>query len=222
MALGLPQSSGGSGDRSAVLKYDARAGRLFRVDRAQDSAGNWVNTPVEITRTFQAVIDIEQIETGWLHFPKAAAPDMRLVPIGQPLPDKPSNDHRAGFRVMMKLGKDCGGDVREMASNAGVSIAGMDVLHDAYTKGVAANPGKLPVVVLKDTVAVKSQGQETTSTNYQPVWDIVKWIDRPAELPLRGAPPVAANEGKAQPVAQARTTSQTVEEAAPADDADQF
>lgn len=222
MALGLPQSTGGGGDRNNILKYDARAGRLFRVDRSQDAAGNWINNPVEITRAFQAIMDLEQIETGWLHFPKAAAPDIRTVLIGEPLPDRPSKDHKSGFRVMMKLGKDCGGDVREMAANAGVSIAGMDALHDAYTKGAKDNPGKLPVVVLKDTVSRVSSGNGQSSTNYEPVWDIVKWIDRPADLPKRGAapPPVAANEGQQQPVTQARTTSQ--EQPAPAASEDQF
>lgn len=223
MGLGLPQSGGG-GDRTPIIKYDGRAGRIFRVDREQRN-GQWETNTVEITNGFQAVMDLEQIEIGWLSFPAGGAPDIKTVPLGQPFPDRPSDKHKAGFRVLMKLGKDCGGDVREMASNANVSIAGMDALHDAYSEAVGANQGKLPIVTLEKTTARVSSGQGQTSINYEPVWKILKWIDRPAELPLKGQggsqaspAPAPANEGQAQPVTQARTTSQE----APAPDDDQF
>lgn len=180
MALGLPSSGGG--DRVPIIKYDARAGRLFRVDRSQNAAGQYDSETVEITPTFQAVFDLAAIELGWLSFPQNAAPDIVVAPYGQPLPARPSLNHRTGFRVHMLLGKSCGGDVREMASNAQASIAGMDALHDAYLGGVKANPGKLPVVKLGRTKAIVSQGKAASSTNYEPGWEIVAWVDRPEKL----------------------------------------
>lgn len=188
MALGL--SSGGGGnyeDRVALIKYDARAGRIFRIDRSQDSGGTWQTDQVEITNGFQAVMDLENIQVGWLHFPAGGAPNIQVVKFGEAMPAKPSNDHKQGFRVLMKLGKSSGGDLREMASNAGVSIAGIDALHTAYTEQSAANPGKLPVVQLKSTTPITKSGKDKdgkpqSSTNYQPVWEIVAWIERPAEL----------------------------------------
>ena len=140
MALGLPASGGG--DRVPILKYDARAGRLFRVDRSQNAAGQYDSETVEITPNFQAVFDMANIELGWLSFPQNAAPDIVVAPYGQPLPSRPSLNHRTGFRVHLLLGKSCGGDVREMASNAQASIAGMDVLHDAYLNGGQGQSGK--------------------------------------------------------------------------------
>lgn len=180
MALGLPQSGGG--DRVPIIKYDARAGRLFRVDRSQNAAGQYDSETVEITPNFQAVFDMAGIELGWLSFPRNAAPDIVVATYGNPLPPRPSLQHRTGFRVHMLLGKSCGGDVREMASNAQASIAGMDVLHDAYLSGVKANPGKLPVVKLGRTKAIVSQGKDASSTNYEPGWEIVAWVDRPDKL----------------------------------------
>jgi hypothetical protein len=214
MGLGLP-TSGASGDRTPIIKYDARAGRIFRIDRS-NASGNWESDQVEITNGFQAIFDLENIETGWLSFPAGQAPDIRTVKIGQPLPDRPSDKHKAGFRVLMKLGKSSGGDVREMAANAGVSIQGMDALYDAYVAGLQDNPGKLPVVILEKTIAVVSTGQGQSSTNYRPVWAISKWVDRPAEL-VGGQP---ANEPKAEPVQQMKTTSQTAP--APAADDEEF
>ena len=53
MALGFNLGSGGGGgDFLPIIKYDARAGRLFRVDREDG-----VSTSVDITRNFKAVFD---------------------------------------------------------------------------------------------------------------------------------------------------------------------
>ena len=183
MALNLPTPD--NSHRLPIIKYDSRAGRIFRVDRT-DVSGRWESPATEITPVFQAVFDLENIETGWLHFPTGGAPDIRTAKVGTALPDRPSDKHRSGFRILVLLGKTSGGDVREMAANAQVSIKGMDLLHDAYVAGLASNPGKLPVVQLAGTVPVttqgKASGQPVSSTNYQPVWQIVKWIDRPPEL----------------------------------------
>jgi len=205
MGLGLP-SFGGGGDRTPILKYDARAGRLFRVDRTQDAGGNWISNPVEVTQGFQAIFDLENIETGWLSFPQSGAPDIRTVKIGTPIPDRPSDQHKPGFRVRLKLGKTIGGDLRELATNAGVSIKGMDALYDAYLKDAGANSGKLPVVALEKTIAVTSGQGQKTSTNYQPIWKIVAWVDRPPEL--SGAATAAAAP------AQAAQTSEPAKELA--------
>lgn len=207
MGLGLPQSSGGGGDRTPIIKYDARAGRIFRLDREQDASGTWQSNQVEITQGFQAIFDLQNIETGWLNFPAGGTPDIRTVKIGNPLPERPSPQHKTGYRVLMKLGKTIGGDVREMASNAGVSIAGMDALYDAFLAQQGANAGKLPIVTLKTTTAVTksgkdAQGKPQSSTNYQPVWEITGWADRPEELNGEAAPVAASPAAQAAPVQQ--------------------
>jgi hypothetical protein len=184
MALNLPASSDNS-HRVPIIKYDSRAGRIFRVDRSEQADG-WESKPVEITQVFQAIFDLDNIETGWLHFPTGAAPSIRTVPAGQPLPDRPDSKHRGGFRLMLLLGRQSGGDVREMASTAQVSKNGMDKLDDDFKAGRVANPGLLPVVRLAGTTAIttqgKANGQPVSSTNYQPIWQIVKWVPRPPEL----------------------------------------
>ena len=202
MALNLPSSAYNS-HRLPIIKYDSRAGRAFRVDRS-DETGRWENNPTEITQTFQAIVDLDNIEVGWLHFPTGGAPDIRTVHVDEPLPDRPSDKHRSGFRVLMLLGKSSGGDVREMAANAQVSIKAMDLLHDAFVAGRPANPGLLPVVRLAGTIPVTTQGkpngQAVSSTNYQPVWQIVKWVPRPPELQ-----PEALTAAANQPQQQAQT-----------------
>lgn len=229
MALGIQVGGGGDGgDRVPVVKYNAKAGRFYRIDRTQDAAGDWQTQEHEIREAdFQAVMDLENIEVGWMMFATGAAPDFRMGPLGAPLPARPSDRHKQGFRMLMKLGKSIGGDAREIASTAGALINAVDALHNEYVKGKDANPGKLPIVAVAKIDKITSQGkneagQKITIENYAPVFAIKGWVDRPAELPADGkvAPPipVAANEGSQQPVVQAVTTAQVQPEAVAAAD----
>jgi len=191
MALGISfGGGGGGGDIIPIVKYDARAGRMFRRDRADG-----VNNDVDITRSFKAVLDFENLEVGWVNFPMGAAPDFVLARYGDPIPPRPSDAHKTGARILIKLSSDCGGDVRELSSSAGVFLGGLDRLHDAYLAGSQANPGKLPVVVLKDTTPITSGGAQK-STNYEPIFEIVSWVARPADLQAkpraRASTPAAA------------------------------
>ena len=231
MALGLPTASGNAGDRTAVLKYDARAGKLLRVDRS-DASGRWESEDVEITPVFAAVMDLENIEVGWAYFPSGGAPDIRTVKVGTPLPQKPSELHKNCFRIYMRLSDKCGGDVREMCSNAMASREAMDILHDEYLAGVAEHPGQLPVVKMSGTISIKStgknaEGKPVSSTNYKPVWKIDRWVDRPAELNGEHAPqaPAAAPPVQQAPARPPATGSAKVAAPAPVyedDDEDAF
>ena len=117
MALGFTYSTGG-GDFTAIMKYDARAGRMFREDRKQDSGGTWIKDSVDVTNNFKAVFDFENIEVGWINFPQGGAPDFCMAALGDPYPQRPSNTHMQGVRFMLKLAKDAAGDgaaIRELA-----------------------------------------------------------------------------------------------------------
>lgn len=216
MALGM-STEGGGGDFADILKYDARAGRMFRVDRTQGASG-WETNNVEITNGFAAVFDFENIQVGWALFAAGIAPQFSMVPLGQPFPAKPSDQHKQGFKMMVKLGAKCGDDVREFSSCAAAVRKSVDALHDAYLAGVGANPGKLPVVAMTGSTPIVSTGKGQSSTNYAPTFEIVKWVPRPPEL-VGGKP---ANEPTAQPVQQLKTTTQAAPQAAPAVDDDDF
>jgi hypothetical protein len=205
MGLGLNYNSGsGGGDIVPFVKYDARAGRFFRNDRAQDTSGNYTNTPVDITSTFKAVLDLENIEVGYLKFAAGSAPEYQLVRLGEPMPAKPADAKwKQGARVMMKLHASCGGDIRETSSNAAAFLKGIDELHTAYEAQKASQPGKLPIVMLKTTIPVTSGSGDKKSTNYQPVFEIVGWASRPVDLVF------AAKQNTAQPTQAAPAQAAT-------------
>lgn len=196
MALVAVAQNAGGGDRLPVLKYDARAGRFFLMDRVEN-AGVWETVQSELpiaTATF--VVDFGSVEVGYLLFPKGAAPMMVTVPYGQALPPQPAavgttvddrtgkerpNNFKMGFRLKVAgkaLVGTVNGSVRELAANAGVTIEGINDLHTLFELAPEAAAGKLPVVKVAQVVPTKS-GQ---STNYKPVFEIITWADRPTDM----------------------------------------
>lgn len=224
MAFGFNYESSGN-DIVPVLKFDARAGRFFRVDRSDGQ-----NNPVDITQSFKAVMDFENIEVGYINFPAGAAPEFRMVPIGSQMPENPGGKFRQGIRMMLKLGKDCGGDIREIATTAKAVLGAFDSCHNEYLAGAKANPGKLPVVELETTVPIVTQGRDekgnpVKTTNYAPVFKIASWVNRPDDLVFvpkgGGSSPAASTAAPAQPAATPPATGSTPV-SAPASDDDDF
>lgn len=201
MALGFSFGGGdGGNDIIPIVKFDCRAGRMFRRDRVN---GEYVQ--VDVTKGFKAVVDFENVETGWINFDTGTAPDFHVARYGTTVPPQPSEKHRPGVRLLVKLGKDSGGDVRELASTAKAFLRGIDELHSAYVAGKDANAGKLPVAELSDTIAITTGEGARKSTNYAPVFKIVGWVARPADLiwKAKSASAPAAAPAAAAPVAAA-------------------
>jgi hypothetical protein len=186
------------------MQFDARAGRLFLSDR-KDTGSGFETVKVDITnKQVPFAIDFLSCEVGWAKFTAGAAPVWHLVPLGQPLPPRPADkyiDKASGrekpafsqcFRTKVG-GKDIGG-IRELAGSARVFLAGIDELHTKYEAAPEAQSGKIPVVKLVDSKPVTSGNGAQSSTNYQPVFEIVAWVDRPEKL---GAATVAVPKGAA-------------------------
>jgi hypothetical protein len=177
--FGFSTEPSAGGDFMPILKYDARAGRLFRVDR-NDTGSGFVSDPVDITSSFKAIVDFENIEVGWIDFPPGSAPSFALVPMGAALPERPSPRHKNGVRFILKLSKDCGGakPIREIAGTSKAFLSGVEAAYTDYQKDKAANAGKLPILTLEKTTPIKSGSGEKQSTNYQPTFRISGWAPR--------------------------------------------
>jgi hypothetical protein len=177
--FGFSTEVSADGDFTPILKYDARSGRSFRVDRV-DTGNGFANEPVDITASFKALFDFENVEVGWIDFNPNSPPDFHLVPMGSALPERPSQRHKNGVRFMIKLAKECAGTkpVRQVAGTAKAFLSGIEAVFKDYEAGKAANPGKLPVIILEKTTPVKSGSGEKTSTNYRPHFKIVGWAPR--------------------------------------------
>jgi hypothetical protein len=109
MGLGLQTESGG-GDYANIIKFDARAGRMFRIDRSQDGGGKWQTNNVEVTNGFQAVVDMENIQRGLGAVRGRRGAVVRRWSSSWPAPSRPSratSTSRASS-VMVKLGQGVG------------------------------------------------------------------------------------------------------------------
>jgi len=202
MPLGLKIYHSG-GTFSPRIEYNAKSGRLTRVDRTADGAEN-----IRIDITMQQPVfawDIGSIEIGWANFQSGASPSLLMVPYGQPMPPKPDRGHKAGFRSKVWDGHQA--TAREFSAIAGVTVNAIEALWDQLTTTPEAAAGKVPVIRLFTVIAITGQ----RGTNYAPDFRLVQWIDRdervfgPRTVAAPGQPPialapVAANANQPAPV----------------------
>ena len=190
MALGFTEtSSSGGGDFLPIMKFSAKDGSFVRQDRHQGADGHWEKSETEMDLPFKVVMDMDAIEVGFIAF-TTTGPDFRLVKVGEPMPIKPSDEHKEGFRIRM-YNKEIG--LREMSSSSKIVRNQMNDLHDAYLAGKADNPGKVPVVEItgSDRIQIETKAQGT-QTFRSPKWSIAGWVDRPAGLDKAEAAPEPA------------------------------
>ena len=198
MALGFTETtSSGGGDFLPIIKFSAKDGSFVRQDRHQGADGHWEKSETEMDLPFKVVMDMDAIEVGFIAF-TTTGPDFRFVKVGEPMPVKPSDEHKEGFRIRM-YNKEIG--LREMSSSSKIVRNQMNDLHDAYLAGKADNPGKVPVIEItgSDRIQIETKAQGT-QTFRSPKWSIAGWVDRPAGLdkaepapePAAVAAPIAA------------------------------
>lgn len=192
------ESTGNGGSFLPIVKFDARSGRVKRLDKPIGGAAE----EIDITKNFKAVFDLDHVEVGWAKFVAGQAPSWVMAPMRDDVapPPKPDDDHKKAFRVNLKLAKECGGDVRELGGSSKALIAGFKALHDAYEADRASNVGKLPVVVMDEARPIVTETRLGKNTNYAPVFRITAWVNRPDGLAARPNPaPAPAPRPSAPP-----------------------
>jgi len=195
VALGLTSGSD-SGNFLDRVQYDARAGRMFRIDRSLQN-GEWVSDKVDITSEQpQFAVDFGSIEVGPMAF-AVTGPSFHMVPFGHAIPEKPTKDHKLGMRVKL-AGKALNG-LREFSSSSKCVLSSIDDLHSQFEGAPEAAQGKIPLVKLAGTKAITTKGQMGTSTNYAPSFEIVGWVDRLADMGERTVPAPSASSAPSTP-----------------------
>ena len=174
MALGKRKGS----DFMPVFKYDAKAGSFYKQGRVltQDGWGNEQTDVGNDLRAGRVIFDFDTTKVGWFNFPKGAAPDTKLFPVGQDIGDAPSKDHKQGFRITVKLDGD---EPREFMSTAAATWYALDTLHTAYDNQRKDHPGQVARVKLTDVIETRAG----SGTNFTPVFELAGWVARPPDLP---------------------------------------
>lgn len=184
---------GNGGDRTPILKFSAKDGSFIAADRIQVD-GRWETQERELDLPLTVVMDMAELEMGWIAF--KPAPDFVMVKAGEPQPTKPSDEHKWGFRIRL-ANKDIG--LRELSSSSKNVYQRMIPVFQAYEAGKAQNAGKVPIVQITGTDRVVQQLNDGSSQTWRvPQWELSGWADRPASLDGQepaaavSAPPVAA------------------------------
>jgi hypothetical protein len=224
--FGFPiTASGEGGDFTPVLKYDARAGRFFRVERVNTGNG-FENEDVDITQGVKFLADFENVEVGYARFVAGQAPDFHLVPMGSQLPAKPSEQHSSVVRFMLKLAKECGGErpIREISGASKAFRGAIEAVYRQYLEQKDKNPGKLPVITCEKITPVKTGTGVQSSTNYHPTFKISGWSERKdlvfvpkAVTPSVASQVLAATVGTAPATGSTRAAAPAAEAAETAD-----
>jgi hypothetical protein len=184
MTLGINTQIADGSSFLPQIRYNVDAGRLFQIDRTQDAAGNWQTLPIELGAGFAAVFDFGSIETGWMLFAAGMAPSWQMVPFGQPLGERPTPEHKHGFRMHVwnpKIG------LRELASASKTLVDAVDEIHTLFERAPEAQQGLLPVVKYTGATYIPPRGA-ASKPRFRPQFEIVKWIPRGQEFGERTVP----------------------------------
>jgi hypothetical protein len=184
----MPLNIGATGSIKAYVKFNAKADKWF----AKGETGD-----IEIGRpTF--IADLENIVTGWLRFLEGQAPERVMDTSLDRAAPSPGNGFKRGFVLAVYSQKFFGG----FAELSSASIHMGNAIREVYSVFEAergSHPGQLPVIACTGSEPMKDR----YGTNYRPKLEIVKWVDRPAELPDQS--PVEPSEvWQDAPVASAR------------------
>ncbi|MFN3349090.1 MAG: hypothetical protein ACK41X_09035 [Pseudorhodoplanes sp.] len=124
------------------------------------------------------LLDLKNIRTGWLRFREGQAPERLIDPSLDRTAPSPGEDFKRGFVVSAFSQKFFGGTVEFASASIHLSNAIRDI-YAKFEEQQAKNGGKVPVVECTGSDPMKDK----YGTNYRPRLEIVKWVDRPAELP---------------------------------------
>jgi hypothetical protein len=188
----MATSNAADGDFTVYVKYNAKAGRWYTKADEQGAEEYEVSN-------LTAVFDFANVKTGWFLFAAGVAPSKTFDPSLTEAAPKPGEGFKRGFELRIFSDKNLGG-VREFSSTANAVIEAINPIFDAYTAAPEAAQGKLPVVKCVKVLPVVGKH----GTNYQPVFEIVQWVDRPPELAGANdnpSPPAAKSGGHVPPPA---------------------
>lgn len=178
MAFGFPKSGGNIVPR---IKFNAKSGRMYRVERKKNARGDYESEDVEIANPTM-LVHRASMRKGWMRFTDFAE---RMVNIYDEMPAQPEGldsdgkpEWKPTVKWLVKLAPSCGGDVREWGVSAYCVMDTLEPLTDEWAKGEHATDDMCPILTMTGTVAIKG----AKGTNYAPAWRTAGWRPCPPDL----------------------------------------
>ena len=159
------------GDFTPFISYNAKAGRFYVKIQGEQH-------PVEVNNP-RLAFDMANIKTGWLFYQEGAGPE-KVWDTGGVMGPRPAGPQKwkRGFEVMVfgadKLPGIGALGLREFSSTASNVISRILLMYEDYEKGMAVNPGKVPIYSCVRVIPI----QGAYGTNYEPEFHLTGWVDR--------------------------------------------
>ena len=164
----MPLNIGVSGSITPYVKYNAKSDKWFV--RGEDG-------DEEIARpTF--VADLANIATGWLRFREGEAPERSIDPSLDRAAPSPGEGFKRGFVLAVFSQNFFGGLVELSSASIHMGNAVREV-YQIFEDQRGNHPGQVPVIACIGSEPMKDK----YGTNYRPKLELLKWVDRPADLP---------------------------------------
>lgn len=199
MALMLDEPrTGGSTDYLPILTFAATTGEWLAHNSEPDGAGGWIRSRDEIDVPTKVVMDIDGLEEGWILIAQGHV-DMALAKHGNGVPDRPSVEHKPGFRVT--LGNKALG-VRQFSHTSKTVRKAISQLHDQWIRDRGDNPGQMPIVEIGKPQTIEMEGRNGILRFKAPSFSIVGWTAN-STLQKLGGGSIASDSPPAPPPAPA-------------------
>ena len=135
-------------------------------------------------KDFEGAMDFANALVGQIKIQIGAAPDERLVKIGEKLPEA-FPESKSGIKMPVKLN-----DKKYSFSSTSVLLLNsLDQLHDSYLKAKEKKEDLIPVCKVTDYEKISGKG-----TNFKPKWSIASWVKREEFETVASKPPPASNQ----------------------------
>jgi hypothetical protein len=125
------------------------------------------------------IADFDNIAIGWLRFREGQVPERCIFPALDREAPKPAEDFKKGFVVVTLYSEKFFGGAVEFSSTSLHVRNAVNEIYDTWERERDQHPGELPVIATTGSETKKDR----YGTNFKPVFAIVKWVPRPAELP---------------------------------------
>ena len=145
----------------------------------------------EAAQTNGFVIDLDSLKTGWQKSDGmvGVAPEWKWNPTVNQMMTKPGDDYKKGFSVKCAIG---GGNVA-MWEQAGAGV--WAALTDLAPKLSQGTNGQMPLIKVVEAKEIKF----TKGSTCYPIFEIVKWVDKPDCLKEGVAAGIAVEEAAPTP-----------------------
>lgn len=194
MALMLDEPrAGGTSDYLPIVTFAATTGEWLAHNSEPDGAGGWTRSRDEMDVPTKVVMDMEGLEEGWILIAQGHV-DMALAKHGNGVPERPSVEHKPGFRVT--FGNKALG-VRQFSHTAKTVRKAISQLHDQWIRERGSNPGKMPIVEIGKPQTIEMEGRNGVLRFKAPIFSIVGWASDSALEKLAGSS--GSNEPPAPP-----------------------